>query len=486
MSQKRSLAQITLHGTFWTYGSYYSGKLMVFVSTIILARLLLKDDFGVAGYALVFISLLEVFNDLGIGAALIYYRDKMEAPNTAFWLGLAISLVLFIITYLLAPFAGVFFQDMRAVPVTQVLALTLPISALGNIHSMLLQKDLAFKRKFIPEIVSALSKGILSIFLAVLGFGVWSLIIGQIAGKAFGTVTYWWVLPWRPSFHFARRFVRPLLSYGLSIVSVNVLATILANADYLFVGRFLGSAALGVYTLAFRMPDLLILQFCNIIAKVIFPVYAKLQNEGQVLGQGFLATTRYVSLITVPMGLGLALIAKPFVLTFFTEKWIEAVPVMRAISIFALFLSLAYNAGDVYKAQGRPEVLTKLALVRAVILIPGLWFAASRLGTIAAVGWTHAIVAFVAGALELVVASRLLNIPFNEILKALRPAAVSGSLMAVAVWGTLMFSMDASPVVQLLVSVAVGAITYVGTLWWLQHDLILEASYTLRAALVRR
>jgi O-antigen/teichoic acid export membrane protein len=486
VTDKLNLARVTIWGTVWTYTSYYSGKFLILISTIILARLLSKDDFGVAGYALVAISFLEVLNDLGIGPALIYHRDEPKAADTAFWLGLIISLILCAGTYLAAPFVGAFFNDNRAVPVTQALGFTFPIVALRNVHNMLLHKSLAFGQKFIPDFTEALSKGGISILMALWGFGVWSLIGGQIASFTIGVFAYWWVTRWRPSFHFAPQIARSLLFYGLGIVSVNTLGILLNNIDYLFVGRFLGATALGVYTLAFRLPDMLIMQFCNVIANVIFPVYTKLRDDPQKLTQGFLATTRYVSLITVPLGLGLALIAKPFILTFFTDKWIEAAPVLQAISLFALFLSLSYNAGDVYKAQGRPGILMGLSFVRLIILLPAMWWAVTIPATIVAVGWVHAIVAFLGTILNLVVASRLLKIPFWRVLNALRSAALSGMLMGLAIWGVLELSANSLPLVQLVAGVGVGVLVYAGALWLLQREVVIEASSTLRAAFLKR
>ena len=145
-SQNAGLVKSTIHGTVWAYAATYSGKFLVFISTMILARLLTQEDFGLAGYALVVISFLEVFNDLGIGSAVIYHRDEPRVLNTAFWLNVATGIVLFGLTWLVAPFAGWFFQDERAVELTRVLGLTFPLTAVGNIHASLLRKNLSFQR----------------------------------------------------------------------------------------------------------------------------------------------------------------------------------------------------------------------------------------------------------------------------------------------------------------------------------------------------
>lgn len=485
--QKPNLAKKTIRGLSWTYAAHYSGKLLVFISTVILARLLLKEDFGVAGYAVVVIGFLDVFNDLGIGPALIYYPDDPKALDTAFWLGLGISIVLFGLTWFVAPLVGVFFNEERAVSVVRVLALTFPITALSNVQETLLRKELAFKRKFIPDIIRSLCKGLLSVGLALMGFGFWSLVIGQVGGTAISVLSYWFAVSWRPSFSFARHLARSLLSYGIGIVAINILGVVLMNIDYIFVGRFLGPEALGSYMLAFRIPELIILQLCGIVAaRVLFPMYTAIRNDPQATNKAFLSATQYVALITIPLGLGMALVAEPLVLTVFGNKWIDAVPIMRAIAIYALFLSLGYNVGDIYKAQGHTIVLTKLSLLRALILIPTLWWVVETFGTTVAVAWAQAVVALISGTITLVVATRMIKVPFGMLLAALQPAVVSGAVMALAVIPMLMLLATAPTLVQLIVCVLTGMVAYMASLWWLQRELVVQASTTLRTALVRR
>ncbi len=484
--QQTKFATTTIRGTFWTYSTHYSGKLMAFISMVILARLLLKEDFGVAGYAIVVISFLEVLYDMGVGPALIYHRDDPDAPDTAFWIGLAVGIILLGITWLIAPFVGMFFNDPRAIAVTRGLALTFPLTALGNIHDTLLQKKLAFRQSFAPNLVKAIGKGGISIGLAFLGFGAWSLVWGQVGGTLIGVIAFWWVVPWRPRFVFSLPLARRLLSYGSSTVLLNSVGRILINTDYLFIGRMLGATALGVYTLAFRIPELIILQFCWMISKVIFPVYARMQDDTHAMQRGFVVTMSYVGMATAPLGIGIALLAEPFVITFFGERWIEAVPAMRAIAVYTVLLALTYHAGDVYKAQGRMRLLTMLSLLRAVLLIPALWLAIAYIGTIEAVGWTQAGIAFIGTTVNLIVAGHILKIPFKTLFDALLPAISGVALMTVAVLATQAATTTLPALVQLISGVGAGGVAYLAALWWLQRDLVIQAGNTLRAALVGR
>jgi PST family polysaccharide transporter len=484
---KSDITKKTVHGLAWNYLSHYSGKLLLFISTVILARILTKDEYGVAGYAFVVISFLDIVSDLGIGAALIYHREDPRANDTAFWLGLLVGGVFFGLTWALAPLMALFFNDARATEVIRILGLTFPLASLSHTQEALLRKSMDFKRRFIPDITRSVSKGLFSIIFALSGFGAWSLVLGQVVGTAVSVAAYWVFSPWRPSFAFAPSLVRPLLSYGGGIIAVNALGIILLKVDYLFVGRYMGAEALGTYLLAFRIPELIILQFCGIVAaKVFFPLYASLRDDPSAMGRTYLETTRYMALVTTPLGLGMALVAGPLVLTLFGEKWADAIPVTQAIALYSLLLALSYNAGDAYKARGQTYVLTIVSVARLALLLPALWWAISGFGTIAAVGWAQVAVAFVTGIINLIVVARMFTIPLGKLLAAFHPALVSGALMSVAVLLSLMAVAAYSPAVQLVVAVVVGGLSYAAGLWWLQRDLMLRARKTLRSALSGR
>lgn len=483
MTQTRNLAKATLRGTLWEYASQYTGKLLVFISTAILARLLLKEDFGLAGYALVVIGFLEILEGLGIGSAIIYHHEDKERLNTAFWIGLGIGVVLFLLTwFLMAPLAGGFFQDVRAVPVTRALGATFLISAFHLVPRALLTKKLAFGRKFWPEMARSLSKGVISIILALLDFGAWSLIIGQLAGAVAETVMYWLIVPWRPQLRFHSHLASSLLSFGTKVISIEGLGILMLNADYLLIGRTMGAAALGTYTLAFRVPELLVKQFCNIVGNVTFPVYSQLRDDPQALQRGFLKTMRYMTLLTIPMALGLALVSRPFVLIFFTAKWAEAIPVMAAISLYTLFRSLVFNAGSVYKATGQPGLLTRITVVQTMATFLFLWWTVVTYNTIVAVAWAQVLLAAAFGAIKLVMAGRLVQVAVGTLMKTFYPGLVAGGLMSAAVLLVGSLLPDVSPVVELLTKIGVGAGVYGLVLWLIQRDDLVQAGLMLRSA----
>ncbi|MCI0551211.1 MAG: lipopolysaccharide biosynthesis protein [Anaerolineae bacterium] len=486
MEERKDFGHAAVQGTAWRFMSYFGGKFMVFLSTIFLARLLAKDDFGIVGYALTAVALLDVASDLGVAEAVVYYEKDDRKNSTAFWISLAIGFALFGLSWILAPLLVVYFRDDRVLEISRIMALTFPFSALGSTHEAILRKNLAFERTTIPVFFRAVTKGLISLILAFMGFGAWSLVWGQLSGTLISSILLWVLTPWRPSLEFDFAGARSLLSYGVKDIGTNFLSMILLNLDYWLVGRYLGAEALGVYTLSYRLPELLILQFARIISQVNFPIYTKMREIHGSLARGFWKTTAFVSLITIPLGIGLALLARPFTIVFLSEKWIDAVPVLQGIALYAMFLSLIHNATSAYKAQGNFGVITWLSVVRLLLLFPALWWATSIQGSIVAVGWMHALVALISALLGLIVAARMLSLPLRDLFTSIWPAALAGILMAFVVRIILDLAGDMSSLQQLLVTIPSGALVYVAVLWFSSRGLMLEIIERLKSAISRR
>jgi len=484
VSDSTDFSKSALHGTAWRYVALFSGKFMVFVSTVVLARLLTKDDFGLVGYAVTVIAFLENLTDLGVSAAVIYHPDDQDRVSTAFWINQISSLAFFGLIWVFAPAIALYFRDDRVVGVTRVLALTFPLLALGYIQEAVLLKRLSFKLSFIPSFIKSFAKGAASIGFALAGFGPWSLIWGQLLGTLISSITYWIVTPWRPSFVFNFNMAYSLLKYGLAVIFGELLSLILLNLDYLLVGRYMGSEKLGVYSLAFRMPDLLILEFARTLTNVLFPIYSQMRNQTGNMSRAFFLVTRYVSLVTIPMGLGLALVAEPFVLAFFTDKWVEAIPVIRGIAVYAMLLSVVHNTNSVYWSEGRPQIITWMGFIRLALLLPTLMWAVVAAESIVAVGWVHAGIAFLSAIMNFFVSAKLINLPIVEIGRALRPSLLAGVMMAVSV--LIVLNIAQSFLVSwllLAICVIVGGVAYILSLWYLQRDIVINIGTRVRDAL---
>lgn len=476
MSDRGELARATVRGVAWLYLAFAVGKGLVFLSTIILARLLVPADFGLLALGLLAIGILDGLRGLGVGAALIYRKEDPErAASIAFMISLAVALVLTAVVLFGAPLVGRFFHEPRLVAVLRVLSASLMLSALASVPEALLRKELAFRRRILPELGKTAVKGLSSVLLALAGLGVWSLVGGQLAGAMTATLLFWRVCRWRPRLTFDRAIARDLLGYGTQIVLVALLGTVLKNVDYLLIGRRLEASQLGYYTIAFRVPDLFIVSLCAVVSQVLFPAFAKLQNDGAALRRGFLTTLRYAVLVTAPLGIGMAIVAPDFVEVFYTSRWAAAIPVMQALAVYSLLQSVSYNAGDVYKAIGRPSILNYFGGVRLAVTVPLLWVAAGNGILWVALG--QVAIALVFTVVQLIVVCGLLEIRAGAVLEALRPAAVSGAAMLVA---TLALGrlLPLPPAGRLIALTLAGAVVYSGVLW-LTHRASIEQAVAL-------
>jgi PST family polysaccharide transporter len=260
-----------------------------------------------------------------------------------------------------------------------------------------------------------------------------------------------------------RRLVRPLARFGGPLIVTDIQYAIWSNLDYLVVGRMLGDAALGIYTLAYRLPELLIQSVWRVLAGAIFPFFSKIQDRPDLLRRGFLATIRYTQVLVVPLCVGLFITAEPAVETLFGDQWHAAVPVLRIMAIFSLLGSIGVNAGDVYKALGRTGVLARLAAFELVVLVPALVIGA-RHGIIG-VAWAHAGVAGIDTVVRLAVANRMVDTTFRDIWRQMAPALGAGVWLAATAGAAMWVTRGAGGVVTLGAATLAGGVAYVAALW---------------------
>ena len=470
---KREIAHKTAWGFIWNFSAYFLGKIVVLITTSILARLLAKTDFGLVAVAVVAINYLSVLKDLGLGVALIQRKgDVREVANTVFTINIIIGFVLSALIIPLAPLVAAYFRDPQVIPVLRWMGISFMINALGSVHANWLVRDLDYRRKLVPELGGALIKGAISIGMAYMGYGVWSLVFGQIAGAIASVVLVWIVLPWRPRLTLDRKAAGGLLKFGASVTAIDILNEITDNIDYVIVGRLFGLVPLSIYTLAYRLPEMLLIGNLWVMGGVVFPAFSNIQDRPNELRRGFLASVRLVELIAVPICLGLLIAADPIVRVVFGEQWLEAIPVLRVLAVYAWVYSLGYHVGGFYKAIGRPDILLRLSILTLVIIIPSLLIGA-RFGIIGiAIG--HLTAVLIRRVISLGLATRFVNVSLGDIFGELRSSLVGALVMAPVTFAVSYLSMGLNPFLQLTFIILAGAFSYLGVLWWIEKDTLLR------------
>lgn len=432
-----SISRAAARSLVWAGCGVGLAKLLTFAMTMGLARLLAPADFGLMAFALAFMMYLEMVGDLGTGAALVYWpTGEEEAARVSFFISVGMGWVWFAVTIALAPYVATFFHTPHSATILRVLAWSFPIKALGATQDALCQKRLRFGQRLIPELTQAGMKAAVAIGLAVAGFGVWSLVWGQLVGLAAWTATLWMFVGWRPGPGASWNLIRPMLRYGAGVIAIQVTAAVLYQVDIVIVGRMAGAAALGVYQLAGKIPEVLLALPVRVAGAVLFPAFARLTHDGgpEHLERAYLSAMRYGAVITWPVMAALVIFAPPLVSVAFGERWVAAVPLVRTLAVYGLLRSLASPAGDVIKAIGRPGLVALIGAIRAAVLVPAL-IIAGRTGSPLAIAITLTVVTAATTLLTQAVVSRVAHIRLREVAAQSVPGMLAAGVFALIASG---------------------------------------------------
>jgi len=468
MNESEGLGTRTARAMVWVYASYVGGRALVLVSTAILARVLSPKDFGLVALALIVTAALETLKDLGLTQALIVASDEeteRRAP-TIFFLTLGVGLTLWGVTAALAPAAAALFDEPRVAPLLMALGFNFVLRALGATHYALLAKQLDFRKRTYAEAGDVAVRGLVSIGLALAGAGVWSIVIGYLVGTATLTIALWLLVPWRPRLELRFEGLSQMVRFGGSITGIDVMSAINRNVDLIAIGKVLGPASLGLYTLAYRIPELLVLNFAIVGSYVLFPAFAKLDREA--LRRAYLVAFRYTVALALPLAVGMVILADPVILALFGEKWIAGDGAMQALTLFTLMIAFDIPAGTVYKATGRADVLFKLAIPRFFVLV-ALMVAFADDG-ITTVAYAQLGVGVLFLAIQLYLTERMLGAGFVVLGRVAAPPAAAALVMGAVVLG--LDRLIGPPWPTLVVAGLVGSATYLGSLRVFAPDLV--------------
>jgi O-antigen/teichoic acid export membrane protein len=479
----QSTAATAVRSTFWSFLSFLSGRVLTFVTTIVLAALLTPTEFGVVAYCMVAMAYLELLNNFGIGQALVTRRDRVqEAANAAFWVGLGSSTLLFGIGWIAAPFIAQFFRTPEIVPMFRVLALILLLGGISTVPMALIQRDLRFKAYLLPSVGRDIVRGAVGIGLALAGYGPWALIWSEVVSRAIEAAGAWLLVRWRPTAAFDATIMRSMLAFGSHMILIALIGTLMANVDYLLVGRILGSAALAYYMLAYRLPEIVIRNTNDVVARVAFPLMAQMQSDREHLRQTYFGYLRSISLFAFPAGVGLALVTAPFIQIFYPPAWQSAIRPMQVISIQMAIASISYVPGIIYKAINRPEILTRLALLKLPVIVIVLWYG-TRWG-IDGVAGSGLALAIASSVLDCAVVQRVLGFAWGDLYRSLAPSAICAALMGLVVLGFNRL-VPTGGILEIVLSILLGAATYILGLLLLSRETVVQAQTALRAAISR-
>lgn len=458
----------TLRGMFWAYGSYLGLRLSTLLATAILAHLLTPADFGVVAIATTAMAFLEMLQGLGVSQALVVADDEHvdDQADTAFALSVCLGAAMAALTAALGPLAADFFHHPELSGIMPVLGCTFFVLSLSSTHYALAMRSIDFRSRTIAELGEALVRGGFGIALALAGAGVWSLVLGYVAGNIAMTALLWRLVPWRPRRPRGLHNLRALMSFGGFVTGISVLSAFGTQFDNLVVGRGLGATQLGFYSIATKVPYLFILNIAVVAGQVLFPAFASLDSDA--LRRGLITSYRYIATVVFPLTIFLIVLAGPLITAVFGSRWQGAVVATQVLCLWAMMSPISMVSGNAFMSRGRASIVFFIAIPQVLALIVGsLLFVKNG---IVAISWVQAAIAIVAQIVTLEIARRAFQLPLRGLGGAfLPPMVAAGALAAVLVLAHELIS-AAWPVI--LVGAAAGGGVYLLALHALAPDLI--------------
>ncbi|MDD5304531.1 MAG: lipopolysaccharide biosynthesis protein, partial [Elusimicrobia bacterium] len=347
----------TLTGLKWNGAGHVARQTLQFAISVVVARALSPEEFGLMGMIVVFSGLAGLFVGLGLGTALVQRQNLEERHlSTIFWVNVACGAALTAGFAWASPAIARFYGEPILRALTLAVGFNFLIGSLSIVQRNMLVRTMDFRALFIIETTAVSCAGIAAVGGALAGWGVWSLVAQSLVLTTVSAIMLWRMSPWRPAWRIDGAALRELWGFSANLMAYNMLNFSDRNLDNLLIGKFIGPTALGVYARAYSLMLLPIDQVCDVLTRVMFPVLSLLQKDIASVKRVYLRATRAIALISFPLMLGLLVVAEPLIETVYGEKWLGAVPLIRILCLTGLSQSLGTTVGWIFNSQGRTDL----------------------------------------------------------------------------------------------------------------------------------
>lgn len=379
---RQRLGRKVITGVGWTLASSITVRLLQFLVTVVLARLLAPSAFGLFALCAMIIIAIQMFRDLGFGQALIYHKtDVQKNAETTFVMSGLFGFVAWGVMWIMSPIVAKVFGNAALIWPLRIMSSSVVLSSLATVPSIMLERELEFRKRAMPEFALGISYATVAIILAVKGFGIWSLVWGQVASVFAQSTVTWLVAGWKPAVSFHKSNAARTLNYGKPLMAASVLYLAFFYVDNAAIGKWLGVTALGFYNLAFTICNLPATNITHVVNKVMYPAYSKLNDNMPAMRDAYTKTIKSIALLTFPIAFWIFLASGDMVHGFFGPKWAPTIPLFRVLAFYGLFRSIGATAGSVFMAVGEPKWVYRLNSIQLAVAVPLVYPVAMHYGT---------------------------------------------------------------------------------------------------------
>lgn len=460
-SPPQGLRSRVLHSGIWAFSLNFLSRASTLLKTVIAARVLAPDAFGIYGLGLVVMMALQTISDLGFDKALIQHKEEEVDTllETAWTVRILQGAFVSIALVGGAPFVARLFSEPALVGVLQAFAVVPLLQGISNPSVIYFQKDLTFHKEFMYKYSGNISNAVVAVVLVFWIGNLWALVLGLIAGNAVKFIASYLLTDEVPGVGFSRADASQLFGFGKWLYGSVLLMFLIQSGDDLFVGWLLTATALGFYRLAFQFGNAPATEVSNVIQSVIFPAFSKLQNDEARLRKAFEQLLVVIYVVTVPMTVGIILVAPSFTRVVLGEKWIPMIPILQLMAVGGLLRAVITIGGGLFRGYGTPESEFRMNVVRFAVIVVTIFPLSNRLGVLGVV--ISVTLGLVVSIPVFVVKTRVITgVRYGYFLRSLAAPALAVSVMAVTVWLVL------SPTWKhLAAAVGLGATVYIGVIY---------------------
>ena len=466
-----SLKHKTVRGVIWSGIERFSTQAVQLVVNILLMRLLVPGDFGLIAEIFIFIQLAQLLIDSGFSTALIRRKDRNDLDfSTIFYFNLAVSLICYGILFIGAPLISRFYNEPVLTPLVRVLGLNFVIGALVAVPRTMLTIEIRFKEQSIISLAAALVSGAIAVWLAFMGMGVWSLVVQTLLSVCVQAILTWMIVRWLPKSGFSWERLKSMLGYSSKLLISSLINMTYVNLYPMLIGKFYNKTELGYYNRGDYFAMVPAQSIGQIISRVAFPVFSSIQDDNARLRTAYSKYIRYASTIVFPLMLGIAMVAKPLVLTILPADWLPAVPILQILCIAWMFDHISQINLNILYVKGRSDLALRLEIIKKTIAFTIL-FATVPFGIIA-ICYGRVAYSIIALILNTHYTSGLISLSRKQQLLDFLPPLFTSVAMGLAVW--LLTLLPLEPWLQLTIAITGGIVSYMALTFFTQRRFFYE------------
>ncbi len=454
-----SLKSKAIRGTFWSSIERFSVQGILFVVMIIMARILTPSDYGLVGMLAIFIAISQSLIDSGFSQALIRKQDRSETDNsTVFYFNIGVGTILYLVLYFCAPLIAAFYKQPILTPLTRAIGIGLIFNSLTVVQRALLTVNLDFKTQAKASLIGVLISGVLGIWMAYTGFGVWAIVAQQLCNLALVTLSLWFFSKWRPLRTYSWKSFRELFGFGSKLMISGLLDTAYRNIYLIVIGKIFKASDLGYFTRGQQFSDLVSSNVTGILQRVTYPVLCTIQDEDDRLREAYRKILKITAFVMFPLLVGLAAVSKPMIITLLTDKWIFTATLLIPLCLTGMWYPVHAINLNLLQVKGRSDLFLKLEIVKKAVAVTILCVTIP-FGLIT-MCWGMLVNSLIALVINTRYTGRLIHLGFLSQMRDILPTLAISLTMGTAVYTTMAF-LSVSSISALLIGIAEAAVIYI-------------------------